>query len=152
MSNFDPATFARMTFNQANSTRLIPVPAGDQPGTIKKYEILTWESKDKGTAGLKMNVMVDCDDPAVVEATKRDSNQVRYEFFLDLTPEGLLDFGEGKNVSLGRLRAATGLNTPGEPFTFDMLVGRRALWRIRHRAVEGREDPVAEAKDVAPLA
>jgi hypothetical protein len=41
--------------------------------------------------------------------------------------------GKGKNVSLGRLREATGLNEKGRPFGFRMLVGQMARVRVKHR-------------------
>lgn len=151
MSQFDPKTFAQMTFDQANSTKVTPVPAGDQPATLSRYEIAAWSSREDPTKnGLKMNVFFDCDSADVKEHTKRDTNIVRYEFFLDTNEVGL-DFGEGKNVKLGRLREALDLNTPGVPFTFDMMVGRRALVRVAHRATD-TGDLVAEVKSLAKLA
>jgi len=152
MSAFDPKTFGQMTFNQANSTKSTPVPVGEQPGTCYKWEVLPWASREdpQNKNGLKMNVLFNIDGEAVKEITKRDQNLVRYEFFLDLTPEGMLDMGEGKNVKLGRLREALNLNTPGTPFSFDMMLGRRALCSIQHRIVG--EDPVADIKAVARIA
>lgn len=151
MTQFDPKTFAQMTFKEANSTKIIPVPAGDHAATITKYEILAWAAKDDASKnGLKMNIFFNCDDPAVAAQTMRDQNVVRHEFFLDLNEVGL-DMGEGKNIKLGRLREAVGLNRPGEPFSFDMLVGQRAMVAVTHR-LTADGDPVAEAKSVAKLA
>jgi hypothetical protein len=150
MSAFDPKTFAQMTFKGANSTAIIPVPPGDQEGVITKYEILPWQNKDDPSkAGLKCNVFFDIDSPNIKAVTKRDQNIVRHEFFLDLTPEGMLNMGEGQNVKLGRLREAIGLNAPGQEWSFDMFVGRRALCAISHREYDGQQ--IAECKAVAKL-
>jgi hypothetical protein len=57
---------------------------------------------------------------------------------LDLTEEGMLATGKGRNVLLGRLREATGLNQSGEPFAFPMLTGRPAKVQVAHRLYEGQ--------------
>ena len=153
MTAFDPNTFAAMTFQEANSTESFPVPVGEYPGTIDKKDIVTWAAKDGSSAGLKMNVIWSVENqPAVTEITGREKNLIRQEFMFDLTESGMLDTGKGKNVKLGRLRAAVGLNTPGEPFSFDMLVGRCAKISVGHRP-DQRDSSVlyAEVKDVAAM-
>lgn len=139
MSVFDPNSFAQMTFTEANSTESVPIPVGEWEGLIDKSEITTWQSKtDSSKAGLRCTLLVNVTDPAVATLTGRQKNLVRYEFFLDLTPEGGLDFNKGMNVSLGRARAALGLNVPGQPFSFDMFVGRPCKVSVKHEEYQGR--------------
>jgi hypothetical protein len=65
---------------------------------------------------------------------------------LDLDPNGGLDMAEGKNVGLGRLREALGLNDPTESFSFNMLPGRMAKVRVGHR--EDSRDPEIKYAEV----
>lgn len=148
-SAFDPATFAQMTFTEANSTRTIPIPAGDWPATCVKQEIKIWENRDKTASGLKCVLTFEFTDPALQEITGRKKNLLTYEIMLDLTPENGLDFGKGANAKLGRAREAFGLNVPGQPFSFDMFVGREVMTNVAHREYEG--NPVAEIKGLARL-
>lgn len=138
-SVFDPTSFQQMTFTETNSTESVPIPVGEWPGEIAKTEIKAWQSKnDPSKAGLKVEMAVAIDDPAVAAVTGREKNTVRFEFMLDLTPEGGLDFGKGANVTLGRARSAVGLNTPGAPFSFDMFTGRRCKVAVKHEEYQGR--------------
>jgi hypothetical protein len=149
-SVFDPKTFASMTFTDSNSTESVPVPVGEWPATIDKQEIVAWAKKDDPSkSGLKLNLSLAIDDPAVAQLTGRPKNLVRYELMLDLTPEGGLDFGKGMNVRLGRLREALGLNKPGQPFSFDMLVGHALKASIKHEEYKGQL--TAQCSGVASL-
>lgn len=131
-SVFDPQTFAQMTFTGPNSTESTPVPVGDWPSTIDSQAIEVWSNKEKTKSGLKLKLMMKFDDPAIEQVTGRPENKIKYEIMLDLTPEGGLDMGKGMNVRLGRLREACGLNAPGQPFAFDMLVGQRVTASVSH--------------------
>lgn len=139
MSVFDPKTFATMTFTEANSTESVPVPAGEWNFDITKAEVTSWQSKqDPSKAGLKLSLTLTTEDPAIAAITGRPKNSVPYEMMLDLTPEGGLDFGKGMNVNLGRARAATGLNVPGQPFSFDMFIGRPVKATVKHEEYQGK--------------
>jgi hypothetical protein len=54
--------------------------------------------------------------------------------------------GKGKNVGLGKLREALGLNTPGEPFSFSMITGRLAKGFVQHEVK--REEIFVKIKKV----
>jgi hypothetical protein len=68
---------------------------------------------------------------------------------LDINDAGNLDMSKGRNVQLGRLREALGLNTPGQAFSFQMIPGRAAKILVKQR-VEG-EDIFADVKGVVKL-
>lgn len=153
MTLFDANTFGQMSFTESNSTESVPVPVGEWPATIGDKKIDTWAAKDGSSSGLKMYVYWDIEDPAVREVTGREKSRVRQEFMFDLVEgTGALDFGKGKNVRLGRLREATGLNTPGQAFSFDMLVGRMAKVNVKHRP-DNRDASIlyAEVTDAARM-
>lgn len=140
MSMFDPKTFAQMTFSEANSTESVPVPVGEYPATVDSYEIKEWKKKDDPSqGGLKIAVSWSVDDESVKAFLGRPKVLVRQEFLLDLTDENMLDFGKGKNVTLGRLREAINLNQAGQPWSFDMFVGRQAKVAVKHR--QDNRDP-----------
>lgn len=149
-SQFDPNVFLNQQFDEANDTKLTPCPAGETLGMADKVEVVPWSSEAKGTNGLKLRVLWEVQDDAIRQLLGRDKVLVPQDIMLDLTEEGGLDMGPGKNTRLGRLREATGLNTPGEPFSFGMLQGRLAKINVKHREYQG--DIFAEVDRVAKAA
>lgn len=76
----------------------------------------------------------------------REALSVRQEFLLDLDANGKIATGPGKNIRLGQLREALGLNKG--PFRWDMLLGAGpARVRVRHRA--DKNDPEAKYAEVS---
>lgn len=149
MALFDPNTFMDAQIEEANSTEFVPVPVGDFTAISSDPEIVTWQSKDGTKSGLKLDIKWDIEDHEVKQLLERDKVTVKQSIMLDITEQGGLDFGKGKNVNLGRLRSALDLNKPGEPFTFRALAGRMAKVRVEHRLVDGV--PFAEIKGVAKI-
>ena len=70
-------------------------------------------------------------DPVALEGMDRDSIFVRQSLFLDLTPEGKLSTADGKNVKLGRVREACGLNEDG--FKLTDLEGHVITIRVKQK-------------------
>lgn len=147
--SFDPATFLNTTHDEAMDTKVVPCPVGEFPGLAEKVDIKPWAARDGSSSGLKLVIMWDIQDESVKAVTNRDPTRVKQDQMLDLTDAGGLDFAKGKNVGLGRIREALGLNTPGEPFAFSMIQGRMALCKVSHR-ISG-EDIFDEVKAIAPL-
>jgi hypothetical protein len=151
MSTFDPNTFLDMTTTDANSTQALPVPAGEYIAMVKEIKARPWTSRqDPSKSGMALDVTWSIDDAAVKEQLGRQEVTVKQGIMLDVTETGGLDMGKGKNVSLGRLREATNLNHPGQPFGFRMLEGRPAKVKVEHR-IDG-DNIYAEVKQVAKLA
>ena len=146
---FDPNTFLDMTMTDANSTVSTPVPEGEYIGIISgDPEVRTWQGrKDPTKSGLALDITWDVDDAAVKALLQRDRITVKQGIMLDLNEGGGLDTGKGRNVSLGRLRDAVGLNQSGQPFNFRMLAGKVAKIAIKHR-IDG-DAIYAEVKGVA---
>jgi len=144
---FDPATFLNTTFTEANDTKVIPVPAGEYLAISEKVEIKPWSSKDGSNSGIKLEIVWDIQDENVKALIGRDVVKVTQQQMLDLTDTGALDLGKGKNVGLGRIREALGLNTPGEPFAFGMIQGRMAKVAVSHRTYN--DEIFAEIKKIA---
>lgn len=136
MSKFDAASFLATTVTESNSTKRMPVPVGEWVSLIEKVGIRPWQSKDGLKSGLSLDVIHSLDDAKVKAAMERDKVTITQGIMLDLTANGTLDMGKGKNISLGRLREATGLNTPGMSFNFQMLEGKVVKVKVGHK-----EDP-----------
>lgn len=148
MSTFDATNFQNAQFTDANSTEYIPVPEGEYIAVIDKQEI---RPTSKGQVILDVTWKID--DAEVAEATGLTNPTVRQSIFLDVTDNGGLDFGAGKNINLGRLRKALNQNVSGKPWTFGNLLGAVATIRVKHRIVpdeNGGDDRVYT--DVAGVA
>lgn len=151
MSVFSPEQFLDLQINEANDTKVVPVPAGEFVALIGEVKVVPWAKKDDpSVAGLKLQITWEIDSPEVKQLLGRDKVTVRQDQMLDMTESGGLDMGKGRNVGLGRLREATGLNTPGQPFAFSMLTGRMAKVLVKHRAGDG-DTIYSEVKGVAKI-
>lgn len=150
MSMFSPEQFLDMQVTEANDTKMVPVPVGEYFAVVKDVKIRPWQSRtDSSKAGLALDIQWSIDDAGVKSLLDRDDVTVKQGIMLDMTDAGGLDMGKGKNVGLGRLREATGLNVPGQPFSFTMFTGRGAKVKVEHR-IDG-ENIFAEVKQVAKI-
>lgn len=147
---FDPNAFLDMQVTESNDTKVIPVPVGEYTAVIDDVKVRPWQSKSDPTkSGMSLDVTCDIDNAEVKAFLGRGKVTCRYSPMLDINEAGMLDMGKGKNAGLGRLREATDLNAPGQPFSFSMLKGRILKVSVSHR-VDG-EDIFAEIKSVAHI-
>lgn len=147
---FNPDQFLDMQVTETNDTKVVPVPVGEYTAMIDEVKVRQWQSKkDPSQSGLTLDVKWGIDNAAVAELLGRDKVTVKQGIMLDINDAGFLDMGKGRNIGLGRLREALNLNAPGEPFSFNMLVGRVAKVSVTHR-IDG-EDIYAEVKSVARM-
>ena len=145
--SFDPNTFLNATFDEANDTKVVPVPVGEYQALADKVEVKTWSTKDGSQSGIKLEIIWDILDDNVKALLGRDTIKVKQDQMLDLTESGAMDFSKGKNIGLGRIREALDLNTPGQPLSFGQIQGRLAKVLVSHR-VNG-EDVYSEIKKIA---
>lgn len=140
MSTFDPSQFLDFTTTDANSTERVPCPPGEYDAQVEKLETRTWTSKtDPTKSGVTLEVTWSIQDQTVLQQLDKDKVTVKQGVMLDFTDTGSLDMGKGKNIGLGRLRAATGNNVPGRPFAPSMLMGCMAKVRVSHEP--SKDDP-----------
>lgn len=150
--SFDADSFLNSAVTGTNSTKIIPCPVGEYPGVIDSLKARQWQSQDGTKTGVALDVIWIVEDDGARQATGRESVTVKQGVMLDLDPNGALDMSEGKNVGLGRLRAATGLNNEGEAFSFNMLPGRMAKIKVGHRPDKNDAETIyAEVNAVAAL-
>lgn len=139
---FDPQTFMDATINDALDTKVTPCPVGEFPGLITALKAKSGTIANGERAGQEwgaLDVTIEIEDAGAKSITGRDKVFSHMFVMLDLTPEGMLDLGKGKNVKLGKLRDAVGLNVPGQTFSFPMMVGQRLIAKVSHRPDE--KDP-----------
>lgn len=151
-TTFDPTTFLNQSFEGSNDTKIVPCPAGEYLGIADKVEIVPWASRDGTKSGLKAKILWDIQDDNVRQLVGREKVLAPQDIMLDLTEDGNLDMGSGKNIRLGRLREALGLNNPGEAFSFGAVQGQMATVNVKHRTGENPEDVYAEVDRVAKAA
>lgn len=152
--SFDPNLFVQATVEGELSTQYIPIPEGEFTGVVK--EIKGRLAKESAI----LDVYWVVDDASVREITGMEEPTVRQSIFLDITENGTLDLGTGRNVQLGRLRAALGQNT-GSSWSPNNMVGQVAMLTISQRSVvtdkEGNALPESEhrifndVKGVTPI-
>lgn len=151
-STFDTDAFLNMQVEGENSTSTVPIPVGEYQGLADAIGVKSWQSKDDpDKAGLMLNITWLIEDEGVKSFLERDTVKIGQTVFLDLTENGTLDMGKGKNVQLGRLREALNLNQPGVAFSFNQLQGQMAKVSIDHGISETTGDPYHRVKGVARL-
>lgn len=151
MSNFDPNAFLSQNISGGFSTRVKPVPPGEYPAIIKSLSAREVESKmNPGQKQLVVDVTFAISDPSVVEATGRPEPTTRLSLWIDRTGNGAIDRSEGKNIGLGRLLAAVGLNMDSATFTFNDLVGKPALVSVTNNP--DKNDPETVYDNVSKVA
>jgi hypothetical protein len=152
---FNPETFLSTTHTEAADTVLSPVPEGEfvaVSGPITAESLRSFDIKrgDRaGTKGLAVDLEWTINDDAVKNELGR-TPKVRQSIMLDLSSDGTaIDFGKGKNVGLGRLRAALNQNQNGQPWNFSMLGNQVARVKVKHRIVDDKI--YAEVSDVSAV-
>jgi hypothetical protein len=129
MSVFDPVAFQDTQVDSAMDTVLTPAPPGDRQGQIDGISVRQ-NTNDSGDTYTIMDVKWHILDDESKKVTGLDKPICRQSVFLDLTAEGSLDNGKGKNIQLGRLREAVGQNSKGKKWSPNMLLSAMALCHI----------------------
>jgi len=152
-SLFNADTFLEQTVTGANETKYPVIPAGEYPAISKSIaarEMQNNKEPEKGPYTV-LDITWAIDDAGVKEETGLDSPTCRQSVFLELK-EGILDMSDKKNVPLGRLREALGLNDPDKPFSFNDLVGQPAIVRIEQSPnAKDPENPYSNVTKVAQV-
>lgn len=150
--SFDPNTFLADTVTGANDTKYIPVPQGEYPAIIKSVAARQMASKSDTSKQVTVaDIVYEIDDATVKQVTGLDNPTVRQSVFLDLTPQGKLDMSKGKNISLGKLREALGLNDASRAFSFADLPGRAAIVAVEHTPGKNEGEVYANVSKVGKL-
>lgn len=120
---WDPQSLLNQPQAGGLQTKYVRVEPGEYPAIIQKFEYRTLPKKDKPEElSHILDVIFVVDDARQREVTGMQEPTVRQSIFLDVV-DGKLDRSTNKNVGLGRLLEATGLNERAE-WTFNDLPGR----------------------------
>jgi len=151
MSTFDAANFLNTVYTDSNATQYVPIPEGVYPCMTGIPNVVSGNSKTDGKPWYRLDLPIIIDDAGVREAMGRDEVKSKFSVMLDVD-NGVLATGTGRNVQLGRLREALGLNEPGQEFALNMLSGKTAKCQVTHRAHPTRSgEVIAEVNELAPL-
>lgn len=146
----DPDQFLSGSIVGANSTALVPIPEGEFQAVIQEVALRDFTYKkgqNSGMTGYALDVTWEINDPQLKEELKRTPT-VRQSMILELNGDSL-DMGEGRNVGLGKLRAAVKQNEAGRPWSPTMLKGAVAVIQVRQR-MDG-DNIYSEVKQVAAV-
>lgn len=145
---FDPQALQQATYEEATSTVRLLLPVGWKGrGIIKNTEFTSGESKkNPGEKFVKLVVNVEqIEGPDMETHIQRKSISGRLEYLCDINDRGMLDMGPGKNVGLGLLREALGMNQPGVPFKFSDMAGKPVALKAGIR--EDPNDPATKYQE-----
>jgi hypothetical protein len=121
-----------------NAVKRTPIPAGEYRAVVEDVTLESIQGKkDPAKVYLKCNVTYNLDDNGLRTQLKRDKVTITDGFLVDLTDSGSIDYSEDRNIRLGRLRRATGLNAPGQPWSFPMFKGRPLMVKVGHEMYDG---------------
>ena len=152
-SLFNPDTFLEQTVTGALDPKYPIIPPGEYPAISKSLKAREMPNEKEPAKGpyTVVDIVWAIEDAGVKEATGLDSPTCRQSVFLDLH-EGKLDMRPKKNIQLGRLREALGLNDPDKPFSFNDLVGQPAIVRIEQSPnAKDPENPYSNVTKVAQV-
>jgi hypothetical protein len=135
--SFDADAFMNSVTTDVNATSLPPCPEGEYTGTITDVKvsdgIVKKAGPNQGNPWYRLDFMVETFDAnALANLEGRSSRKIKAGIMLDLTASGGLATGPDRNIRLGQLRAAAGLNVPGQPFSFNMLSGRSVKFFVKN--------------------
>jgi hypothetical protein len=151
MSSFDPATFLDATLDTPTEKRP-PLPIGDYTGIIGEVTARAWQGKaDPTKSGIAWDVPLLIEVPAGLQAAMGLPSTITLKdsVMLDLTPDGTIDNGVGRNRRLRLYREAIDLNNAGDKFSARVMQGRTVLVKVSHELWEGQ--PVERVTSVARL-
>lgn len=140
-SLFDPSVMLNVDVDAAMDTKVALAPEGRYKWQITNVELKKFEAKEPGKKDsfrLELTCEADANQLAptgekVADLIGRDKFIARYSGWADLTEDMKWELGTGKNVALGAIREATGLNTPGQPFRLGMLKGQVFSGDLKYR-------------------
>lgn len=126
--------FLQVTTDEALDDHLDPCPPGEHLCIAGKPEVRKFQYKSgdrEGEDGYRMVIKWDVQSDEVKQLLDRETVSVTQSVLLDITPEGNLDMGKGKNIGLGAIRTALGQNTPGAPWSPAMIEGQPAKIAVK---------------------
>ncbi len=142
--------------SEPNATQFEQCPEGEYLARLDDFELATAEWNDKNTGQPRsaptLRITWHILDEGVKAQLGIDPVKVQQDMFLDVDEAtGQLSTDKNKNIQLGRIRTAVGLNEPGQAFSLPQLKGSApALVRVVHQP--DRRDPEIKRARVTAVA
>lgn len=164
MNSFDPNSFLQSTVDSPLDTEYMLIPEGEYHAIIDDFDSTALEQIDftykKGARAGQPGSMTKFTIPFVIQDDKvkqemgRDKVVISKQVILDLNDQGSLDTSRGRNVELGRVRAAAGQQDTS-PWGFANLRGAGPMMiKVVHRTFDrsdGTKGTRAEVDRVARI-
>lgn len=133
---FDANEFMNQSAGVALDTRIENPKEGEYTMVAEDLTLETFDRKDptKGGPLLRCTIVWNLLDEAEKARLGREKLTCRQQFLLDLTPDGKLDFSKGKNIRLGQIYEALGMNDGSGTFERIKNSGQMVRGQLKHRA------------------
>lgn len=135
--DFDPDQFLDAVQTAQVESKFTPVPEGEYPAHVVPQSVKVESvSFRNGGSGKRFTCQWAIDDPNVAAALgMAQAPSVRQQFLLDLTPEGNISSGINKNIRLGKILEAGGIDTSdtSKGWSMRQIEGLSAKVRVKHR-------------------
>jgi hypothetical protein len=145
MSVFDTENFLSSSAGGTLSTERTLIPADTYANAnIKDLKInhgIIGSGDNAGKPWVRLNVIWQIDSQELRDLLDRAFVTVTQGFMLDVTEDGELDTGKGKNVRLGKLKKALGLNEKEAQWA--EFIGKYATIQVAH-GVNGKDGSATE--------
>ena len=156
VDTFNPELFLNTQTDQASSTELLAIPEGEYravsgpvgPDSFSSFDIRKGDRAGQKAYRLDVEWTINDEGGALKEYLGREP-RVRQGIMLDISKDGTLEMGKGKNVTLGRLREALGQNLAGRPWSMSQVGGQVAKIKVKHRLDAASGRTYVEVGDVA---
>lgn len=127
---FDAQAFLESAVQGEMSTERPLIPENEYHVEIEDVEV----KETKNPSWLQCTLKTQVDDEAAAATLGRKSTPFTYNFSfpIELDEGGGMAMGEGKNILVGQLRAATGQNNAAKPWRFADLIGNTVLIQVAH--------------------
>lgn len=145
--HFDEQDFLDSVQSAAVESKFVPVPEGEYPAHVRqgvKVEVVPFKD---GRKGKRLTLHWIIDDPDLAAKLGMEEVSVRQQFLLDLTDSGQIASGINKNLRLGKIFDAVGID-PSKGWSFRGLEGLSAKVRVKHRP-DDRDPEIVYAEVVA---
>lgn len=140
MSQFDPLAFLSAQQTEVNEKRdLVPADwytayIGEiKPENVKNGHYEKGERAGQPWLQIRVPLKLQLAGKAASLGTEFT---VSDGVFIDLLPTGAVDNGKGKNNRQRIYREATGMNQPGQPFSWQAMQGRPVKVEIIHKVLD----------------
>lgn len=152
MSSFNAESFLSTRSQGKMDTKYPTCPAGWYQAQIDNLAARQVDKNDGSGQSTVMDINWLVLDDNVKQQLNVERVLVRQGIFLDLTEEGQLDYGTGKNVKLGKVRDVLKQNNPKKDWFPNLLIGSMARIHVEHKPNPNDPDsPYANVTEIAPL-